>query len=205
MIISPIKNLNLNNSYKFNAKENNTLKSFNSFASAPSFQGLGVFTSKVQSDKKINARLSEDFFYGEGKVSAEICEDIINNHPSILTEAYKIYSQFVSDKHKTLSMSPEITAKAAFNLKNYFDEKYKNYRIISIGTSPAPISNAIEHLGADVIYLPVSGARKLQQHSYLSFIKRKSVWVITPSFGGGKMEKRPIIFRYIFHNFHSNK
>lgn len=53
-------------------------------------------------------------------------------------------------------------ARAALELKNKYDEQYdKNYTIISIGTSPAAISEVMSALGCNVVFLPASGLNKI--------------------------------------------
>ena len=46
-------------------------------------------------------------------------------------------------------------------LKNYYDEKYgeNGYVFLSVGTSPAGAAKAMEYMGADVRYLPISDIR----------------------------------------------
>lgn len=52
-----------------------------------------------------------------------------------------------------------VGARVGKNLKEYYDMKYgeKGYVIVSIGTSPAPAAKAMEYIGADVRYVPISG------------------------------------------------
>lgn len=58
-------------------------------------------------------------------------------------------------------LEPDKIVNYANDLKNYFDKKYgKNkYRIISLGTSPTNVTQSMEYLGCEVIYLPFSDVK----------------------------------------------
>ena len=91
------------------------------------------------------------FLEKEGKVSLAEYQKIVKHHPSTISRSY-----FMCSENKTLGITPKSTAKMAIALKDYYDKKYKNYKIISIGTSPAVITETMQNLGADVLFLPIS-------------------------------------------------
>lgn len=116
----------------------------------------------------------QNFLNKEGKVTIEEAREIIAKHPMTLAKSYRLIAEKKdSMKSKKLLQTPKCTAKAAYNLKKYFSKNYKNYRIISIGTSPASITEAMEHLGAEVIYVPASSLGKLKADTYLTFSDKK--------------------------------
>lgn len=99
----------------------------------------------------------ENFLNKKGKVTKAEYFEIIKKHPRTLVNAYKM----VEEKNAT-SASVEQTAKAAVVLKRSYDEKYKGkYTIVSIGTSPSPITEVMSALGAKVVFLPASGLNTL--------------------------------------------
>ena len=88
----------------------------------------------------------------EGKVSKENFGLILKNNPEIIEKAKNFTAL-----HYTGKATAEEIVKTSIAIKNYLDEKYdSNYRIISLGTSPYPISQTLEYLGKDVIYVPIS-------------------------------------------------
>jgi hypothetical protein len=106
----------------------------------------------------------EDVFFTEflnkkGKVTKKEYEDILKNHPSAIVKSYK----FV-EKIGATATTPAQCAKAALKLKESYDKEYKgNYSIVSIGTSPSPITEAMSALGAKVIFIPASGLNMLSK------------------------------------------
>ena len=114
---------------------------------------------------KINQRKNvfSDFLHKEGKVSVLEYKQIKRKHPSVLVKSY----QYV-DNFSECRTSPKEMALIAVNLMNFFDNAPcldgKPYRIVSIGTSPAPIAEALENLGCEVVYAPISGLRSDISH-----------------------------------------
>ena len=102
------------------------------------------------------------FLNKNGKVTKKEYEEIIKKHPRTLVLAKKKCEEI----SKTMSCNPQITAKIAFELKKHYDEYYKNYTILSVGTSPSPITEVMSNLGANVIFLPISGLRELEQNMH---------------------------------------
>lgn len=114
--------------------------------------------------------LDEDEYFSQflakkSKVTKDEYEEIAKKHPSAIVKAYKV----VEEKNPTVS-SPAQVAKAAVVLKRQFDEEYKeNYTIVSIGTSPSPITETMNALGARVVFLPASGLNLLNISPYYIF------------------------------------
>jgi len=102
----------------------------------------------------------KSFLAKSGKVTKKEYEEIIKKHPRTLVLAKKRCEKISN----VTSCSPKITAKIAYELKKHYDEFYKNYTIVSVGTSPAPITEVMQNLGAKVIFLPISGLRELEQN-----------------------------------------
>ena len=61
-----------------------------------------------------------------------------------------------------IKTTPQILASTAVKVDKCLRKSYgdkENYRIISIGTSPAPLCEVLKLLGYDIVFLPVSGIR----------------------------------------------
>lgn len=102
----------------------------------------------------------EEFINTKGKVTAQDFLDIKLKHPSVIA----ICSEYIRQKAKNTSFvnsKPEDVAKIIVALKKGFDNKYgkNNYRIISIGTSPAVLAEGLKNIGADVAFMPISCLR----------------------------------------------
>lgn len=104
--------------------------------------------------------LFNKFINKNGKVSVEEYKFIREKMPFILDKA----AEMVAKECKCACLPKDI-ATLAINAKSYFDNakelKGKNYRIISIGTSPAPLAEALQNLGCNVIFVPISGINLL--------------------------------------------
>ena len=108
----------------------------------------------IELQRKKLAEEYEQFCQDTGKVSFKEFQSIKAKNPTILYVAKKEIENHPHDMETT----PNIIAKTAIMLKSYFDKKYgENYRLISIGTSPACIAEAMDALGAKVVYVPLSG------------------------------------------------
>ena len=174
-IILKINSVKLNNSYTLQrGKSFKKQEALQTYESIP-FSGFPKMFlpnfKKRQEEKFANAFCTE-----KGKISAEVCEDIINNHARTVVKAYELLDGISYGKYKVIDTPPELSAKAGYNLKSHFDNKYGNYRIISIGTSPAPVARAMEYLGAEVIYLPVSGLKSLDENVAPVFVRKMNIF-----------------------------
>jgi len=121
-----------------------------SFLSGLSVQKRTEITLQKMNEK----RFFEAFLFKEGKVTKEEYEDIIKNHPSVLLWAQK----YCNDNY-TGKLTPYDAAVNALRVDKYFKNIYKNYRIISLGTSPSPITEQLMNMGHEVVFLPISGLR----------------------------------------------
>ena len=108
----------------------------------------------------------EDFLTKKGRVTKEEYEDIAKNNPNIIQEADKYVRSVYYGKLK-----PENLASIAVKTDEYLNKKYENFRIISIGTSPAALSEQLDALGNEVIYFPASGVAPISDYSYMPDIK----------------------------------
>lgn len=163
-----INSLSYSNYNKFNYYNNNNSK-------APAFKGQGAEQASLSAVdyntvlpksssfwaglfiKDPNKNYFTEFISQKGKVSKNSYRDIGFIKRGILNRKAKEYvNSNLTPKDK---VEPQTIAKSAIVLKRYFDNKYgKNgYRIISLGTSPAAITQAMEYLDTEVIYLPVTG------------------------------------------------
>lgn len=98
------------------------------------------------------------FLNKKGKVTKKEYEEIIKKHPSAIIKAQKLL-----EEEKPTQSSPKEVAVAAKKLKEKYDKEYKNgYIIASIGTSPAPITEVMSVLGANVIFIPASGLGRIE-------------------------------------------
>ena len=95
----------------------------------------------------------EKFINKSGKVTLEEYEDIARNHPRTLSKCYDICEKI--DSYST----PKEIAKAALSLKDKYDNEFNDYVIVSIGNSPAPITELMSTLGCNTIFLPLSNLR----------------------------------------------
>ena len=109
----------------------------------------------------------ENFKNRSGKVTLAEYQQILKKHPRTLAKSYKL-----CEEQTDIITKPQTMAKLALCLKDYYDEKYdKNYTIISIGTSPSPITEVMDNLGCKVIYLPISHLRFINENPLSPFRK----------------------------------
>lgn len=115
---------------------------------------------KLKIRKAREERLFDKFLNKQGKVTIEEYKAIKETMPYILDKA----SEMVAKDSKCACLPIDI-ATLAINAKHYIENAKeldgKEYRIISIGTSPAPLTEAMQNLGCDVIYVPISGISSL--------------------------------------------
>lgn len=110
--------------------------------------------AKIEAGMCREAELFSEFLEKEGKVTKEEYEDIKKNHPSFFLRAQKYCKNFYYGESSAYD-----AAQVALLADEYFKNNFKNYRIISLGTSPAPIAEQLAAMGHDVVFLPVSGLR----------------------------------------------
>ena len=139
---------------------------------------------KLQIRKTKEEKLFNNFINRKGKVSLDEYNIIHEKAPFILNKAAEMVA-----KESKCACLPKDIAILAINAKHYIDNAKeldgKDYRIISIGTSPAPLAEAMENLGCNVIYVPISGINSLVSDKdiqasenlklALEYLKRKGV------------------------------
>ena len=152
MIISPIKiarikyNKPINKVYKTKGEKPEKEFSFGSIS--PQLQNVRLLEKREE-------EYFNEFLTHKGKVTKEEYEDIVKNHPSTLIEANK----YCNNNYGGIA-TPEDMAVVVLKINEFLKKNYRNFRIISIGTSPAPITEQLEQLGCDTVYLPLSSFRK---------------------------------------------
>ena len=111
----------------------------------PSLKAQLSFGSSIPIDLNI-------FCKKHGKVTQKEFERIKKLHPSMIQKAYELLNERYNGE-----ITPNKVASSAILFKNYLDKKYDgNYRIISVGTSPYQIAQAMQYLGSNVAYIPIS-------------------------------------------------
>ena len=151
MTISPISNKAIE-SYK---KPCRIQKDNNSNSSMSFLSGLAVQKKAEIALQKMNEeRFFEEFLLKDGKVTKEEYENIQKNHPSVLLKAQELCNNRYSGK-----ATPYDVAVNTLRVDKYLKNIYKNYRIISLGTSPSPITEQLINMGHEVVFLPISGLR----------------------------------------------
>ncbi len=124
-------------------------------------------TSPKLSISKYSPITSPHFKQATGDVfisTNETRKNNVNNPFDAKEDALKFNKMnFVLKKLKYLSIdkhTKDVAAKSlecAEMLKKYLDDEYKdNYVLVSIGTSPAGVMRAMEFMGSDVRYIPIS-------------------------------------------------
>lgn len=144
--------------FRANKKEKEKQKSTNTSASKnySKRNGLHIKPHLIHNAQVKAQKDFSDFLNKKGKVSLEEYKKIAKYQPSIISKCYSLCSE-----NKTLGISPKTCAIMAISLKDYYDKKYGNYKIVSIGTSPAVITEVMQNLGADVLFLPISHLHQL--------------------------------------------
>jgi len=128
------------------------------------FQGL-IFRRNKELKTDIlekEATLTSAFLNKKGKVTFKEYQVIKEKHPEIIEKCNNIIA---NNNKPILDTTPEDAARIALDLKKYYDEKYKSYKIISIGTSPAMITEIMQNLGCDVLFLPISHLNHMSENS----------------------------------------
>ena len=131
-------------------------------ADVSNFSGINSINN-IAIQKDINNREYDKFLKRKGKVTVEEYRDIKENHPNFLIKALnRINGMRSVNIFKT---SPKTTAKIALHTKKRYDSLYgkDNYTIVSIGTSPSFLMEAVKQLGSDVVFLPISDVRDIKE------------------------------------------
>lgn len=119
---------------------------------------LDVIGIKEKLIQKKENKIFDQFLKREGKVSVKEYENICKKYPFILEKAREMV---IEDSYAYTT--PTQIAKFALNTKNYLDNcerlRGKEYTIVSIGTSPTPLTETLDNLGCNVTYIPISGLR----------------------------------------------
>ena len=148
-------------------------KSLISFAGVISKQSI---ETKIQDDNYQFA----DFLKCSGKVTNEEYNEIVKNHPAILVKAYK----YIKDNYEGF-LSPQELAEISKGVDKFLKNNIKDYRIISVGTSPAPLCEQLSNMGNEVVFVPVSGLQDYNMYmglwklpkfeSVLKYVKSKNI------------------------------
>ena len=159
---------------KYNIRKNQTSPIKNSnIQFCGFFSNLSARKAEIEAQKQKDATAYVDFITKKQKVTLDEYYDIKENNPTILYKALKKYQ--ADKKYFHTKTTPLTIGKTSLALKKSFDEKYgkNNYRIISLGTSPAFITEPMKELGAEVIFLPISHIHKLHncEHNVENEIK----------------------------------
>lgn len=99
-------------------------------------------------------------------------ELIKKENPAVLVRAYKAIERNIEKAF--FETSPKLTAQCAYALKDLLDfTQDGKYKIVSIGTSPEPIAFALENLGCEVVYLPISGVGAVKEEKSTDKLLKK--------------------------------
>jgi len=109
------------------------------------------------------------FLTKKGKLTREEYRDIKHNYPYIISECYGM----CENKGDLYPVStPKNIANAARGLKKHYDKIYgeDGYKILSIGTSPSPITEAMKLWddNLDIIFAPISSLESLSTKTKMS-------------------------------------
>ena len=121
-----------------------------------------IITRKAENENEY----FEQFINAKGKVSLSDYQTIVKKHPRTLTKSYALCERQAEVRTRHHKM-----ARFEVCLKDYYDKKYEKYTIVSIGTSPSPITEVMSNLGCEVIYLPISHLRFIEQNPLSPFRK----------------------------------
>ena len=167
--ISPIKY-----SYFAPIKKQVTSKPVNFCGRRKSSKGSSIellmqaYIEKTKQDERLFYR---DFCEKPKSVTLDEYFEIKDKHISCICSARKDLDDFYFGE-----ITPENAAKMSLNVKRNLDEKHgeNQYRIISIGTSPTPITQTLSYLGIEVTHFPVSG---LQYSDYKEDERKSKILV----------------------------
>lgn len=120
-----------------------------------SFCSNSIQKQELELYKKLERNFFIDFLNAKGKVTPEEYENIVKNHPLSLLKA----SEYCKNSYYGC-ITPRELADVVLETSRLLNERFPNARIISIGTSPSPITEQLQYLGHDIVFIPVSGFRK---------------------------------------------
>ena len=111
------------------------------------------------------------FIYSPGEVNMEEYNEIKQKFPELLTQAGKYIKSH--NIFNNIIQTPKDTAQLAVKIKEHFDNSYgeNNYVILSVGTSPAFVTEPLSALGEEIIFVPVS---KVSHTPFLSSVSFKN-------------------------------
>lgn len=108
-----------------------------------------------------------DFIFQKGKVSLDEYKKLKQEHPELL----ELANNFVSSESKTLNINqkPKETAILSKKVQEWLDNTFgeNGYILVSIGTSPAFLTESLSAMGKNVIFVPVSRANCLMNRDEL--------------------------------------
>ena len=168
-------------------------KKFNSFkhsANKQKYQSCNTmsFLANISNQKKAELEAKnykeysfKDFLAHEGKITKSEYSDIKKNNPDIISQAQRYCDTFYCG-----DITPQDIAEISIRSDNYLRRIYKDYRIISLGTSPSPITEQLANLGHEVVFLPISGLKgctlllsdtknSKELHSLLEYLESKNI------------------------------
>ena len=125
---------------------------------APKLKKLGKPLSIAKQINK-EEEFYKNFLKKKGKVTLKEYNDIKQNHPRTLVKCYELC------RKNNSSSTPTEIAKFALSLKDKYDRDFEEYTIVSIGNSPAPITEVMSALGCNVIFAPISKLRFLDTNT----------------------------------------
>lgn len=103
-------------------------------------------------------QLFKEFLSKEGKLTIEEYAKIKKHYSGLISRSYAIFQK--DGFNSLLYSSPKNIANAACGLCLHYDKMYGkgNYKILSVGTSPSPIAEAMRLWDSDleVIFAPIS-------------------------------------------------
>lgn len=114
----------------------------------------GQYKAMVEMQNK-----GEKFLKQSGRVTKEQYKALGKDRETVLRRAKEeIEKNYDVCKY----LKPETAAKFALVLKEYLDNKNpEGYKLVSIGTSPDMVANALNFLGCDVTFVPVSSLKNI--------------------------------------------
>lgn len=156
--IPAIKNTTFSNSPSFAKSKNVKTKVMTNykFNLPQEYQNVSLKDKIIQEEL-----LLSEFIRRPGKVTKEDFNKIKETNPKLIKAADRRSS--VVRSLWCMSVTPNYAAKCALAFKKLFDERYGEnlYRIISIGTSPACITQLMPSLGCETVFLPISDVGEL--------------------------------------------
>ncbi len=155
MNISPIFASRVNY-IRFGLKNPKTKQTKNDYSF--SFCSTSIQMQEVEFNQKKEKEFFDNFLVRKGQVTREEYEDIIKNHPSVLIKAENLCDRVYSGY-----MTPKKTAAIVLKINKALKKIYPDTRIISIGTSPSPVTEQLQYLGHDIVFVPISGFRPYEK------------------------------------------